>query len=130
MFIATPCACKLLNTLARLWIFSFTPITVTRSFPGLKRPGRGADHPPQRRGRECVELYLYSPSRPLVACYRATFTFASVTCCYTCREVLHCHKLRLKQALIADLTRRLDKHEIVLAQNIFSVNYTSGMAHR
>ena len=38
----------------------------TGSFPGLKRPGRGADHPPlppsKCRGHERVELYLYSPS--------------------------------------------------------------------
>ena len=38
----------------------------TGSFPGVKRPGRGADHPPppKRRGHERVELYLYSPSVP------------------------------------------------------------------
>ena len=36
----------------------------TGSFPGVKRPGHGADHPPppKRRGHERVELYLYSPS--------------------------------------------------------------------
>ena len=36
------------------------------SFPGVKRPGRGADHPPssKSRGHERVELYLYSPSGP------------------------------------------------------------------
>ena len=36
----------------------------TVSFPGVKRPGRGADHPPQpkRRGHERVGLYLYSSS--------------------------------------------------------------------
>jgi hypothetical protein len=36
----------------------------TGSFPGVKRPGRGADHPPlsKRRGHERVGLYLYSPS--------------------------------------------------------------------
>ena len=38
----------------------------TGSFPRVKRPGRGADHPPpsQRRGHERVGLYLYSPSGP------------------------------------------------------------------
>ena len=38
----------------------------TGSFPGVKRPGNGADHPPlsKRRGHERVELYLYSPSGP------------------------------------------------------------------
>ena len=36
------------------------------SFPGVKRPGRGVDHPPpscaEVKGR--IELYLYSPSGP------------------------------------------------------------------
>ena len=38
----------------------------TGSFPAVKRPGRGADHPPlpKRRGHERVELYLYSPCGP------------------------------------------------------------------
>ena len=38
----------------------------TRSFPGVKRPGRGADHPPpsKYRGQERAGLYLYSPSGP------------------------------------------------------------------
>ena len=38
----------------------------TGSFPGVKRPGDGADHPPhlQCRGQERVGLYLYSPSGP------------------------------------------------------------------
>ena len=38
----------------------------TGSFPGVKRPGRGADHPPpsKYRGKERVGLYLYSPSGP------------------------------------------------------------------
>jgi hypothetical protein len=36
------------------------------SFPGVKRPGRGNDHPPpsSARVKERVELYLYSPSGP------------------------------------------------------------------
>ena len=38
----------------------------TGSFPGLKRPGRGVDHPTPSSAevKERVELYLYSPSRP------------------------------------------------------------------
>jgi hypothetical protein len=34
------------------------------SFPGVKWPGRGVDHPPSSSGRvkERVQLYLYSPS--------------------------------------------------------------------
>ena len=35
----------------------------TGSFPGVKRPGRDADHPPPSSAevKERVELYLYSP---------------------------------------------------------------------
>jgi hypothetical protein len=49
----------------------------TGSFPGVKRPGRGAEHPPtsQRRGYEMVELYLYSPSGPQWPVIGRTFTF-------------------------------------------------------
>jgi hypothetical protein len=38
----------------------------TGSFPGVKRSGRGVDHPPLSSAevKERVELYLYSPSRP------------------------------------------------------------------
>ena len=38
----------------------------TGSFPGVKRPGRGVDHPPPSSAevKERVELYLYSPSGP------------------------------------------------------------------
>jgi len=36
----------------------------TGSFPGVKRPGRGVDHPspPSAEVKERVQLYLYSPS--------------------------------------------------------------------
>ena len=38
----------------------------TGSFPGVKRPGRGVDHPPPPSAEviETVELYFYSPSGP------------------------------------------------------------------
>jgi hypothetical protein len=38
----------------------------TGSFPGVKRPRRGVDHPPpcSAEVKERVELYLYSPSGP------------------------------------------------------------------
>jgi hypothetical protein len=38
----------------------------TGSFPGVKRPGRGVDHPPPSSAevKERVQLYLYSPSGP------------------------------------------------------------------
>ena len=49
----------------------------TGSFPGVKRTGRGPDHPPtsKRRGHERVELYLYSPSGPSWPVIGRTFTF-------------------------------------------------------
>jgi len=36
------------------------------SFPGVKRPGRGVDHPPpcSAEVKEIVDLYLYFPSGP------------------------------------------------------------------
>ena len=39
----------------------------TGSFPGVKRLGRGVDHPPPSSAevKERVELYFYSPSGPL-----------------------------------------------------------------
>ena len=38
----------------------------TGSFPAVKRPGRGADHPPPSRAEDegRVELYVFSPSGP------------------------------------------------------------------
>ena len=40
--------------------------TGTGSVPGVKRPGRGVDHPRPSSAevKERVELYLYSPSGP------------------------------------------------------------------
>ena len=47
----------------------------TGSYPGVKRPGHDADHPPPSkcRGQERVGLYLYSPSGPSWP-YGSTFT--------------------------------------------------------
>jgi hypothetical protein len=41
------------------------PIDTRGSFPGVKRPGREADHSPPSSAKvnECVELYLHSPLR-------------------------------------------------------------------
>ena len=49
----------------------------TESFPGVKRPGRGADHPPPSncRGHERVGLYLYSTFGPSWPVMGKTFTF-------------------------------------------------------
>ena len=48
----------------------------TGTFPGVKRPGRGVDHPPTSkcRGHERVGLYLYSPSGPQWPVTGRTFT--------------------------------------------------------
>jgi hypothetical protein len=49
----------------------------TGPFLGLKRLGRGADHPPPSKcqGHERVELYLYSPSGPSWPVIERTLTF-------------------------------------------------------
>jgi hypothetical protein len=45
-------------------------------FPGVRRPCRGVVHPPANSAdvKERVEPYLYSPSIPIVACFRVNFT--------------------------------------------------------
>jgi len=54
----------------------------TGSFPGVKRPGRVVDHPPQSSAevKERVELWLYSPSGSFVACSKVKFD------CIGCRK--------------------------------------------
>ena len=49
----------------------------TGYFLGIKRPGRGADHPPSHTAevKETVELYIYSPLWGFMGCSRVTFTF-------------------------------------------------------
>jgi hypothetical protein len=51
------------------------------SFPGVKRPGRGADHPlpSSVEVKERVELYLYSPSVTSWPVIGRTFTFSTFT---------------------------------------------------
>ena len=52
---------------------------VTGSFPGVKRPGSGVDHPPPSSAevKERVELYFYSPSGLSWSLIGWTFTFTS-----------------------------------------------------
>jgi hypothetical protein len=42
------------------------PMGTRGSFPGVKRPGSEADHPPPSSAevKECVELYLHSSNTP------------------------------------------------------------------
>ena len=49
----------------------------TGSFPGVKRPGRGADHPPpsSTEVKERVQQYLYSLSGPLWPVLGGTLPF-------------------------------------------------------
>jgi hypothetical protein len=52
-------------------------------FPGVKRPGRGVDHPPPSSAevKEIVELYLYSPygpSWPVRRCQRYAVNLSNV----------------------------------------------------
>jgi hypothetical protein len=52
----------------------------TRSFPGVRRPGRGVDHQPPSSAevKERVELYFYPhPPWAFVACSMVNFTFTS-----------------------------------------------------
>jgi hypothetical protein len=53
----------------------------TGPLPGVKRPGRGDDHPPPSSAevKEKAELYLYSPSGPSWPVIGRTFTFTFTT---------------------------------------------------
>jgi hypothetical protein len=50
------------------------------SFPGVKRPGRGVDHPPSYsvEVKERVELYLYSPSGHSWPVLRRTLSYRNI----------------------------------------------------
>ena len=52
----------------------------TGSFPGVKWPGRGDDHPPPSkcRGQERVGLYLYTPSGPSWPVMRAPLPLLAI----------------------------------------------------
>jgi hypothetical protein len=54
------------------------------SFPGVRRPGRGFDHPPSSAEvKERVELYLYSPSGPSWPVLGRTLPFTALLPVYT-----------------------------------------------
>ena len=50
----------------RPWAHQASCTVLTRSFAGVKRPGRGVDHPPPFSAeiKERLQLYLYSPCGP------------------------------------------------------------------
>ena len=52
----------------------------TGALPGVKRPGRDADHPPPSSAEveESVEVYIFFPLWAFVACYGESFTFTFV----------------------------------------------------
>jgi hypothetical protein len=59
----------------------------TGSFPGVKRPERGAYHPPSSSER--VELYLYPPSRPVQACNGRALLCTVYHELHPCRKIFH-----------------------------------------
>jgi hypothetical protein len=62
----------------------------TGSLPGVKRPGRGVDHPPPSSGeiKERVEPYIYSPFWAFVAYSRVKFTVSYKNVCITVKASL------------------------------------------
>jgi hypothetical protein len=76
-----------------LFVTHSTSYTVcTGSFPGVKQPGRGVDHPPSysTEVKERVELYLYSTSGPSWPVIGRTlpFTFIYLILCNTCGTLI------------------------------------------
>jgi hypothetical protein len=65
-----------------IWRMSFAIQWVPGHSPGVKRPGRGVDHPPPSSAevKDRVELYLYSASGPSWSVLgRAFYTYCSST---------------------------------------------------
>ena len=62
----------------------------TGSFPGVKRPGRGVQHPPpsSAKVKEKVEQYLYPHLFvAFVACYRVNFIIIIIKFFYSCNNL-------------------------------------------
>jgi hypothetical protein len=71
------------------------------SFPGVKRPGRGVDHPPPSNAevKERVELYLYSPSGLSWPVLGLTL---SLPCSKRFFQVVYRHQLANRSCFIAN----------------------------
>jgi hypothetical protein len=71
----------------------------TGSFPAVKRPGRGVDHPPQTSAevKEIIELYFYFPSVPSGQVIGGTYF-------YGCRVVWFCLWLLIQQITLRTKT--------------------------
>jgi hypothetical protein len=75
----------------------------TGSFPGLKWPGRGVNHPPPSSAEVAKSRAL--PLLPLwafVACYRVTYTFTFTLTCKLCAKFyVYVSRLESTGALIS-----------------------------
>ena len=96
----------------------------TGSFLGVKRPGRGVDHPPPSkcRGQERVELYLYSPSGlswPVIGSTLFVYTHK----CVLCATAATCCGIRIQTGIEDVLSgRQIDRHLF----NLFWRNLQNG----
>jgi hypothetical protein len=57
---------------------------VTESFPVVKLPGRGVNHPPHLKVKERVKLNIYSPLCAFAVCSRVNFTVKGCNVTYRC----------------------------------------------
>jgi hypothetical protein len=65
----------------------------TGSFPGVKRPGRGVDHPPpsSAKVKERVELYLYSSSVSSCQVIGRALNLPTCPLIWTSYQSVRCH---------------------------------------
>ena len=80
----------------------------TGSFPGVKRPGRGADHPPPSkcRDQERVGLYLYSPSGPSWPVIGRTLPMDQLT--ILAEDIVHLEYCTTQGSISVDICINLD----------------------
>ena len=105
------------------FLFSVTIFTLG-SFPGVKWPGRGADHPPPSKcqGHERVRLYLYSPSGLQWPVMGRTFTSIILTI-NDIHQQIHIRRLQTVHRFQKFLPAKsevpmLSKHTIIILNNV------------